>query len=313
MVLESDAPPAVRSGDFDRKNRLALVARLAASDVFRVYQHAFESITGLPLALRAVGSFQTPLDGAERINPLCKLLASRNKTCAACLATQARLENSSLDGEVSTTCYAGLRESAIPVRVGGHVIAYLQTGQVLFRTPTEAETELAAARLAAMEPGLEASAIRAAIHNTRVVTKSFYADVLQMLGLFAHQLASLCNQVMVAQAHAEAPAITRVRAYVSEHLAEDIALKEVARIVGMSPHYFCKYFHRHAGVPFTQFVARLRVEWVKNLLLDPHKRVSEAAFEAGFQSLSQFNRVFNRYEGQAPTAYRGSLQRTQAA
>ena len=34
---------------------------------------------------------------------------------------------------------------------------------------------------------------------------------------------------------------------------------------------------------------------------------SEAAFEAGFQSLSQFNRVFRRIEGQAPSAYRDKL------
>jgi AraC-like DNA-binding protein len=54
----------------------------------------------------------------------------------------------------------------------------------------------------------------------------------------------------------------------------------------------------------------VRVEKVKNLLLNPHKRVSEAAFEAGFQSLSQFNRVFRRVAGEAPTAYRDKLHGT---
>ena len=51
-------------------------------------------------------------------------------------------------------------------------------------------------------------------------------------------------------------------------------------------------------------ISRLRVERVKELLLNPHKRVSEAAFEAGFQSLSQFNRVFRRVAGEAPSTYR---------
>ena len=41
------------------------------------------------------------------------------------------------------------------------------------------------------------------------------------------------------------------------------------------------------------------VEKVKNLMLNPHKRVSEAAFDAGFQSLSQFNRVFRRVAGRS--------------
>lgn len=43
---------------------------------------------------------------------------------------------------------------------------------------------------------------------------------------------------------------------------------------------------------------------MKQLLLNPDKRVSEAAFEAGFQSLSQFNRVFLRLTGESPSAFR---------
>jgi AraC-like DNA-binding protein len=63
-------------------------------------------------------------------------------------------------------------------------------------------------------------------------------------------------------------------------------------------------FKKSTGLTFTDYLARVRVEKVKNLLINPHKRVSEAAFEAGFQSLSQFNRVFRRITGEAPTAYR---------
>jgi AraC-like DNA-binding protein len=48
----------------------------------------------------------------------------------------------------------------------------------------------------------------------------------------------------------------------------------------------------------------VRIEKVKNLMLNPHKRISEAAYEAGFQSLSQFNRVFLRIAGESPSDYR---------
>jgi AraC-like DNA-binding protein len=75
----------------------------------------------------------------------------------------------------------------------------------------------------------------------------------------------------------------------------------------MSAFYFCKIFKSATGVTFTDYVARARVEKTKQLLLNPNMRVSEAAFEAGFQSLSQFNRVFRRVEGQAPSSYREHL------
>jgi len=52
---------------------------------------------------------------------------------------------------------------------------------------------------------------------------------------------------------------------------------------------------------------------VKQLLLNPHKRVSEAAYEAGFQSLSQFNRVFRRIAGEAPSTYREKLHGSSGA
>jgi AraC-like DNA-binding protein len=54
-------------------------------------------------------------------------------------------------------------------------------------------------------------------------------------------------------------------------------------------------------------VARARIERTKQLLLNPHMRISEAAYEAGFQSLSQFNRVFRRIAGESPTRYRAHL------
>ncbi len=124
----------------------------------------------------------------------------------------------------------------------------------------------------------------------------------------AGHLSSLTNQFMVQQASTELPAIAQARAYIKLHQAEVISLGEVARAVNMSAFYFCKSFRKATGLTFTDHLARLRVESVKVLLLDPHKRISEAAFEAGFQSLSQFNRVFRRIVGLAPTIYRSRLQ-----
>jgi AraC-like DNA-binding protein len=66
-------------------------------------------------------------------------------------------------------------------------------------------------------------------------------------------------------------------------------------------------FKQATGLTFTDYLARVRIEKVKNLLLNPHKRISEAAYEAGFQSLSQFNRVFRRVTGQSPNHWRATL------
>ena len=109
------------------------------------------------------------------------------------------------------------------------------------------------------------------------------------------------------QAPAEPRAVTRAKDYVEAHLDEPITLEEMGRHIGVSRFHFCKLFKKSTGMTFTDYLARVRVEKVKNLLLNPHKRISEAAFEAGFQSLSQFNRVFRRVAGESPTSYRDRI------
>ena len=91
------------------------------------------------------------------------------------------------------------------------------------------------------------------------------------------------------------------------HQADDLSLGSVARAVNTSTFYFCKMFKKATGLNFTDYLSRVRVEKAKNLLLNPNARVSEIAYEAGFQSLTHFNRVFKKVAGQSPTAYRNKL------
>ncbi|MGB8804163.1 MAG: helix-turn-helix transcriptional regulator, partial [Chthoniobacterales bacterium] len=57
---------------------------------------------------------------------------------------------------------------------------------------------------------------------------------------------------------------------------------------------------------FTDYLARVRIEKAKALLLDRNRRVSEVAYDVGFQSLTHFNRIFRKIVGRSPTNYRHS-------
>jgi YesN/AraC family two-component response regulator len=88
------------------------------------------------------------------------------------------------------------------------------------------------------------------------------------------------------------------------HCGDPVDLDEIARAMHVSTFYFCKMFKKATGLTFTDYLGRVRVEKAKNLLLNPHLRVSEIAYTMGFQSLTHFNRIFRKITGEAPTAFR---------
>lgn len=290
----------------------SVVGHLQQSTVFRDYVKAYETTTGLPLALRPMGSFQSPLHESKQVNAFCVLMAERNQTCAACLRLQQRMESEATTESKTLQCFAGLAESAVPVRVGEKVLGHLQTGQILLQKPTKTRFEKIRQQLAEWQLEVDLPKLEAAYFATRVVARKQYDSMVRLISVFAQHLASLSNQVMVQEAAAEAPAVTRARTYIAEHQAEEISLGDVARAVNMSGFYFCKVFKRATGLTFTNYLARLRIETVREMLLNPHTRVSEAAYAAGFQSLSQFNRVFRRICGESPSAYRERLHGSSA-
>ena len=284
-----------------------LVDALTQSPIYQDYERAFTEATGLPMALRSVESWQLPLRGQRNENPFCAMMAQKSRSCAACLQMQQKLAEASTQEAQTLTCAHGLCDSAVPVRLGNQVLGFLQTGQVFRKQPTAAQFERTAQL--ATEWGLEVdrTELKKAYFNTRVLSPKQYDSMVKLLTLFAQHLSMVSNQVVVRQENAEPPVIARAKEFIKANQAEDLSLGQVARAVNTSTFYFCKLFRKVTGINFTNYLSRLRIEKAKNLLLNPNLRVSEIAFEVGFQSLTHFNRVFKKVLGQSPTDYREQL------
>ena len=287
-----------------------LVERLKKSQIYRDYEKAFRETTGMPINLRPIESFDLPHHDDPKEAPFCALMARTNHTCAACLQLQKKVEEQAQLEPKTLKCFAGLCDSAVPVRVGENLVAFLQTGQVLLHQPNQREFRGVTRNLIKFGVESDLKKLEEAYYQTRVLDKKQYEAVLRLLTIFAQHLSSLSNQLMVAAREAEPPMVTRAKVYIAEKHAEEISLREVASAVNTSAFYFCMMFKQATGLTFTDYLARLRVEKVKNLLQNPNKRISEAAFETGFQSLSQFNRVFRKIAGESPTVWREKMRRS---
>jgi AraC-like DNA-binding protein len=103
---------------------------------------------------------------------------------------------------------------------------------------------------------------------------------------------------------AEPVEIWKARNFIHEHSDEELSLTQVAKAVNISRNYLSEKFKQVTGVNFVKYVARTRHEKARVLLHDFDLRISEIAFATGFQSLSQFNRVFKKFSRKSPTEYR---------
>jgi AraC-like DNA-binding protein/ligand-binding sensor protein len=288
-------------------SRLAeIVQRLSRSELFKDYERAFSETTKLPLALRPIEIWNLSMAGKPRENPFCALMARCNRTCGACLEVQENIANQNATGPTTVTCFAGLCETAVPVRVGERVIGHLQTGQVSLKQPNAVRFEKIAKQLIEWGVNVDLPKLEDAYFHSRVLTSGEYNAMIKLLEIFAKHLSLVANQIVLQEDAAEPPLVRRARAYIVGHQADPIDLDNVAKAMHVSTFYFCKMFKKATGLSFTEYLGRVRTEKAKTLLLNPHLRISEIAYNVGFRSLTHFNRVFRQIAGQSPTAFRAS-------
>ena len=150
--------------------------------------------------------------------------------------------------------------------------------------------------------------LKEAWFGTKVLNANEHSAVVRLLEIFASHLSELSNHIVVQGENSEPPMITKAKQYIQENYCEEISLGQVARAVNASSFYFCKMFKKATKINFTEYVSRVRIDSARNLLLNPNLRISEIAYQVGFQSLTHFNRVFKKVVGEAPTTYRAKLK-----
>ena len=280
-----------------------LIDMLLRSRLYRDYENVFTKATGLALALRPLEYWQLAHHGKKNENPFCALLAEHPGTLAVCLEAHDKMIRHTGDIPHTVTCPFGLTETAVPVRLGTQTIGYLRVGQVLRRAPNRQDTEKVSRTLE--ERGMRfTKQVRDAWEHNPLIPPDKYFAIVRLLSFFADQLSALINQIMVEKQNVEPPVVQKAREYIDKHKTEELSLSAVAQAAGASVFHFCKVFHKSTGLKFTDYVARVRLEDARTQLLNPNRRISEVAYDVGFQSLTQFNRIFKRVFGESPGEFR---------
>ena len=280
-----------------------LIDTLRDSRLFRDYENVFTKATGLALALRPLEYWPLEHHLKTNENRFCAMLEERPATLAVCLQSHAEIIRHTGIMPRTETCPFGLTETAVPVQLGQETIGFLRIGQVLRRSAIQSDKARAASKLA--ECGVPfAGGIREAWETTPIIPKERYNAIVRLLTFFAEQLSALSNQIVMEKHNTEPPLVQKAREYIAINKNGPLSLRVVAKASGADRFHLCKVFKKSTGLTLTDYVVRVRVEDARTQLLNPSRRVSEVAYDVGFQSLTQFNRMFKRVFGQSPTEFR---------
>ena len=95
----------------------------------------------------------------------------------------------------------------------------------------------------------------------------------------------------------------RIHQFVEMNFQKPIDTQQIADEVNLTLPAFCRYFKKATKLTYTDFVNQYRVQYAKKLLIQD-KNVTEACFECGYESLSYFNRIFKKFAGVSPSAFK---------
>jgi AraC-like DNA-binding protein len=281
---------------------------LANSQLFADYKRAFERVTGVPLCITRPGESEAPVPGTGNVPEFCRVMSKCKPALAACCEAHHHAHQPEASDAWTFTCFAGICEAIVPVRIGGAVMAWLRPGRAMSHVPKSSEFGKVAEMLSGWDPALHLAATREAWLSTRVLPPQQYEALIGLLVIFAKHLSACVQLVGQSDSTHEYESIERARVFITKRFPEKLTLSAAARVACMSPHYFSGRFKAVTGIGFVEFLTRTRLEKACALLRDSRCSVTDIAFDVGFRSLSQFNRTFRQLMNQSPSNYRSSCR-----
>ena len=153
------------------------------------------------------------------------------------------------------------------------------------------------------------------IDSLSSIKEGFYAmmelfQILYELSKFddARELSS--SSFARVQTNMESRRVAKVKDFVAAHYIEEIRLNQMSKMVNMSPTAFSRFFKLRTGKTLAEYIVDVRLGHATRMLIDTKEPVSQICFSCGFNTLTNFNRLFRKRKGCSPTEFREKYAKT---
>ena len=104
--------------------------------------------------------------------------------------------------------------------------------------------------------------------------------------------------------------ITTIQDYINLHYRDELRLTKLAALANVVPTSLCHIFRQQAGTTVSAYIGRVRIRHAAEMLCNTSEPVKTIAYECGFSTLTNFNRLFKRIMGCTPTEWREQAVRS---
>ena len=279
--------------------RRALYQKLRELPEMREFQRDFELLSGMGLAF--VDELGLGDDFVTSRSPMCEGMQASPEGRAMCARTRQSLLAAAVDQPACASCDAGLSEVVVPLKIGGISAGFFVFGGTCRQIPDAPAIQRVRHLLRKHGVEIADEDVESQLAATRVLPEPSLLAYQRIVNLAARQIALKVTDQLAAPEASIPPAVRKACGFIrARAVVDDLNLAAVARHCGVSEGHLSRLFHHSTGLTFREYMAQVRIEHARALLIHTAKGITEIAFESGFQSVSQFHRVFRKAFGATP-------------
>ena len=102
----------------------------------------------------------------------------------------------------------------------------------------------------------------------------------------------------------ESDRMNKIYHYIMKNFKHKISLEAIADLINMTPTSFSRYFKSRVNKSFSDFLKELRIDYARKLLNENKISINSVSYDAGYTTLSNFNKQFKEVTGKTPLQYR---------
>ncbi len=153
------------------------------------------------------------------------------------------------------------------------------------------------------------------IERLSTISDAFYASRELLTILYelsksdgAYELAS--SAFAKVSVESDSRRVLKVKTFIESHYSDELRLQQIADLVNMTPSAFSRFFKLRTGKSLNEYIVDVRLGHAARRLIDTTDSVAEVCYTCGFNTLSNFNRLFKKRKGCNPTAFREKYRKT---